>query len=376
MKRDRRPDEALALHERKESHLILCENGPVEFSAKTTLFEEVQFFHDALPDLALDEIDVSVEFLGKKLQAPLLVTGMTGGTREAFEVNRDLAIVAERCGIGIGLGSQRVMQRSPETAWTFAIREFAPTTALLANIGLTQAARMKTADLEELAARVGADGLCIHLNPAQELIQPEGDRDFRGGTETFRRLVQELRIPVIAKETGCGISLAVAERLCRAGVQYVDVSGAGGTSWVKVEMLRGQGSQRRLGETFADWGIPTAASLAMLRHTSLRMIASGGIRSGLEMAKGIALGAELCGVALPVYRAYKAGGIDAATALVKELIAGLKTAMLLTGSKDLTALAGQPLILGPRLAAWTEPTRRDRTPHDPSRKRVTKERNA
>jgi isopentenyl-diphosphate delta-isomerase len=344
------------LRERKRSHLDLCLSEEVEYRGKTTLFEEVDLIHNSLPELALDDVDLSVEFLGKRLRAPFLITGMTGGTEEAFTVNRDLAAVAERCGIGFGLGSQRVMQRDPDTAWTFAVRQFAPTTLLLANIGLNQAGEQSTAQVRELVDGVGADALCVHLNPAQELIQPEGDRSFRGGAATLRRLCGELTVPVVAKETGCGISRAVGDALCEAGVRHLDVSGAGGTSWVRVETLRGDVHSRRLGELFSGWGIPTAASLAMLRGTGLELIASGGLRTGLEMAKAIALGARLCGAALPIYRAYRDGGTEAAVDLIHDLMDGLRTAMLLTGSRTLADLSRQPVVLGDRLKAWIDAT--------------------
>jgi isopentenyl-diphosphate delta-isomerase len=352
------------LRDRKRSHLDLCESEEVEYRGKTTLFEEVDLIHNSLPELALVDLDLSVDFLGKRLRAPFLITGMTGGTDESFAVNRDLAAVAEQCGIGFGLGSQRVMQRDPRTAWTFAVREFAPTTLLLANIGITQAGQQSTAQLRQLVDSVGADALCVHLNPAQELIQPEGDRSFRGGCATLQRLCGELTVPVVAKETGCGISRAVGEALRDAGVHHLDVSGAGGTSWVRVETLRGDSHSRQLGELFAGWGIPTAASLAMLRGTGLQLIASGGLRTGLEMAKAIALGARLCGAALPIYRAYRDGGTQAAVDLIHQLTDGLRTAMLLTGSRTLTDLAQQPIVLGARLKAWidaTYPQRSDST---------------
>lgn len=338
--------------ERKQSHLDICEREQVEYATRTTLFEDVELIHNALPELALADIDTSVEFLGKRLRAPFLITGMTGGTEDASRVNRDLADVAERCGIAFGLGSQRVMQRHPETAWTFEVRTRAPTTVVLANIGVNQAAEQPTAAVRALVEHVGADGLCVHLNPAQELIQPEGDRSFVNGEATFRRLCAELGVPVIAKETGCGISAAVGARLRAAGVRIVDVSGAGGTSWVRVEALRGDAQSRALGDLFAGWGIPTAASLGMLRASGLQLIASGGLRTGLEMAKAIALGAHLCGAALPLFRAYRQGGIEAALALVEELVAGLRAAMLLTGSRTLADLRRQPLVLGPRIRAW------------------------
>jgi isopentenyl-diphosphate Delta-isomerase len=349
-----RPDAhgARALRARKDSHLDLCQSEAVEYAGKTTLFEQVELMHNALPELALDDIDVSLELFGKRLRAPLLITGMTGGTAEGFAVNRDLAMVAEHCGIAFGLGSQRVMQRAPDTAWTFAVRQFAPSAVLLANLGLNQAAQQPTDQIRRLAEAVDADALCLHLNPAQEMVQAEGDRDFRGGRGALQRLCRELAIPVVAKETGCGISRAVGLTLRDAGVRHVDVSGAGGTSWVRVETLRGDARSRAIGELFATWGIPTAASLAMLDGLGFQLIASGGVRSGLEVAKAIALGASLCGAALPIYRAYREGGVAAATALVGELVDGLKVAMLLTGARTLADLARQPVLLGESLQAW------------------------
>ncbi|MEO8602446.1 MAG: type 2 isopentenyl-diphosphate Delta-isomerase [bacterium] len=341
-----------ALRERKRSHLDLCRSEAVEHAGKTTLFEEVELLHSALPELALDDIDIGVTFVGKRLRAPLLITGMTGGTDEAGVVNRDLAAVAERCGIAFGLGSQRVMQRDPASAGTFAVRDVAPSVPVLANLGLTQAARQPIEALAGLVEAVGADAICLHLNPAQELVQPEGDRDFRGGLAALRRICRALPVPVIAKETGCGISRTVGVALRDAGVRYVDVSGAGGTSWVRVETLRGDARGRALGETLGDWGIPTAASLLMLDGVGLELIASGGMRTGLEMAKAIALGARLCGAALPIYRAYRAGGPDAATAWVERIVDELKAVMLLTGARCLSDLPRQPLLLGSRLRAW------------------------
>ncbi|HZR79778.1 MAG TPA: type 2 isopentenyl-diphosphate Delta-isomerase [Candidatus Binatia bacterium] len=336
---------------RKQSHLELCLREDVEAESKTTLFEQVELVHDAVPDLALDEIDCSTRWLGKRLAAPLVITSMTGGTEEAFAVNRDLARIAEECGIAFGVGSQRAMQRRPDSEWTFRVREFAPTTVLLANIGLAQAREMAARDFRPLVDALAADALCVHLNVAQEVVQPEGDRDFRGGTAAFRRLARELPVPVIAKETGCGISRSVAERLKRAGVKHLDVSGAGGTSWVRIEALRASAAAD-LGALYRDWGIPTAASLLQVRGLGLTVVASGGIRNGLDVAKAIALGASLAGVALPVYQAYRRGGSDGAREVVKSLVAGLRTAMLLTGSGALADLRRAPAVLGPALARW------------------------
>lgn len=344
----------VSIEKRKRAHLDLCADRDVEHRAKTTLFEEVELVHDALTELDLGGVDTSVEFLGKQLRAPFLITGMTGGTSEAAAVNRDLAALAEKHGIGFGVGSQRAMLRRPELEETYRVRGVAPTTLLLANLGLNQAAKLATAKIEAMVAAIGADALCVHLNPAQELVQREGDRSFAGGIEGLRRLVAELSIPLIAKETGCGISAVVGRRLEEIGVRAVDVSGAGGTSWVRVEQLRGDERSRALGETFRDWGIPTAASLLQLRDTSLARIASGGIRNPLEAAKALALGAEICGFALPVFRAYRRGGVKAADEFLAGMIEGLRVALVLTNSPDVERLRRCPVVLGPRLARWAE----------------------
>ena len=340
------------IEKRKRSHLDLCATADVEHQGKTALFEEVELVHDALSELALETVDTTVSFIGKSLRAPFLITGMTGGTAEAAVVNRDLATLAERHGIAFGLGSQRAMLLRPELAATYSVRRFAPTTVVLANLGLNQAVTMATARVEELVEAVGADAICLHLNPAQELVQREGDRSFEGGREALRRLASELRVPLIVKETGCGISATVAARLEAAGVRYVDVSGAGGTSWVRVEQLRGDARSRSLGALYRDWGIPTAASLLQLRGTSLVRIASGGIRNALDAVKALALGAEICGFALPVFRAWRSGGVGGASAFVEELCEGLRVGMVLTGAADLPALRRSAIVIGPGLERW------------------------
>ena len=243
------------------------------------------------------------------------------------------------------------MQRRPDSGWTYRVREYAPSTVVLANIGIGQAQEMEVEQFQELIDALQADALCVHLNVAQEMIQPEGDRSFADGTKVFRRLARKLGTPIIAKETGCGISRRVGERLSAAGVRHVDVSGAGGTSWVRIEALRAPKAER-LGELYRDWGIPTAASLVQLRGTRLQLIASGGIRSGLDVARALALGAQLAGTALPVYQAYQDGGIDHARAFVAELVRELKVAMLLTGNRTLAEMRRTDAILGARLLAW------------------------
>ncbi|HEY8077579.1 MAG TPA: type 2 isopentenyl-diphosphate Delta-isomerase [Labilithrix sp.] len=344
---------------RKADHLALCATDEVAFRTTTTLFEQVRFVHDALPDLDAAAIDTSTTVLGKKLRAPIVIAAMTGGTEEAARVNRELARIAEERGYGFGLGSQRAMHVRADSAPTYAVRDVAPNALVLGNLGVVQARQMETGAVEALAKGVGADAICIHLNPAMELVQPGGDRDFSGGLETIARLVRELSIPVVVKETGCGISRHVARRLVSAGVRHVDVSGAGGTSWVAVETKRadaaGDAKARALGEAFWDWGIPTAACVGALAPLGLdTVVATGGIASGVDVARAVALGASAAGIARPALKALTAGGRDAAVALLDAFEAELRAVMLLTGSKDLSALRRAPRVLGSELRLWIE----------------------
>lgn len=342
---------------RKDAHLDLAATGDVEPEHASTLFEQVRLVHDALPDLSASEIDLSLSWMGKRLKAPLIVTGMTGGSERAATVNRDIAAAAEACGVAFGLGSQRAMSESAQWAESYRVRDVAPTTVILGNIGLTQARSIGPKGCRELMEHIGADGLCLHLNPAQELTQPEGDRDFRGGLELVRALVAELGDRLVVKETGCGLSPAVARRLVDAGCKNLDVSGAGGTSWVRVEVLRAAGDAARLGEEFADWGIPTAAAAASVARAigeQATIIAAGGIRTGLEVAKALALGATLGGTALPVFRAQQRAGKNGAQAEIEHLVEGLARALLLTGSRTVADLRRKPKVLTGSLKDWLQ----------------------
>lgn len=341
------------ISQRKKDHLALCAGDNVGFREKTTLLGEVELVHCALPEIHADEVDSSVELLGKKLQAPVVVAAMTGGTPEAAAINRDLARAADTLGLGFGLGSQRAMFERPDTAWTFEVREQAPDVLLLGNLGLVQARKMTTAEIAELCRRVGADALCIHLNPAMEIVQPGGDRDFSGGLQVLRRLVDELPIPVIAKETGCGLSHTVGMRLREVGVRHVDVSGAGGTSWVAVEAHRAVTDEAKaIAEELWDWGIPTAGSILQVRDFGFKIIATGGLRTGSDVARAVALGAAAGGLAAPVLKAYKAGGYDGALAFLRQVVAVVRSLMLLTGSRTIPELQRCPRHLGPTLARW------------------------
>jgi len=341
--------------QRKDSHLDLCAREQVEPDQTSTLFSCVQLVHCALPELSLDQLELGCQFLGKRLAVPILITGMTGGTDRAEQVNKDLAQLAEKHGLAFGVGSQRAMVERPERARSFQMRDVAPTTVILGNLGLGQALEMGADKVRRMVEDIGADGLALHLNPAQELTQPEGDRDFRRGEEVVKALVQEFGDRLLVKETGCGLSPDVAGRLAALGVKNLDVSGAGGTSWVRVEQLRAQGLARQVGETFSGWGIPTAAAVATVRKRVGRhvtLVAAGGMRNGLDAAKAFALGADLAGLALPLFRAQQEGGIARAEEQLQVLLTELRHAMLLTGSRTLADLRQRPRVITGQLKDW------------------------
>lgn len=346
----------MTIEGRKADHIALAATGDVGFHRTTTLFEDVRLVHEALPDLHADHIDTSLTLFGKTLRAPIVIAAMTGGTERAESINRELAAIAEARGYALGLGSQRAMYVDRAKAGTYRVRDVAPQALVFGNLGIVQARAMRTDEVHELATSVGADAMCIHLNPAMEIIQPEGDRDFEGGEETLARLVRELPLPIIVKETGCGISSRTARRLHRAGVRHVDVSGAGGTSWVAVETARAAGGTRALGEALREWGIPTAASVALVAGAAPfeTVIATGGVSSGLDIAKAIALGATAGGIARPVLQALMSGGRAAAERFLEGVEAELRAAMLLVGAKDLASLRQAPKIVTGELRAWVE----------------------
>lgn len=336
---------------RKRSHFDLCAHQDVEFRHKTTLFEDVELVHQPLTETELNGIDLSVTVLGKRLNFPIIITGMTGGTEEAGRFNREVAALAERMGIGFGVGSQRVMLTNPEVVPTFQVRDAAPQVLLLGNIGIAQARELSTRQLQSLVDDIQADALCVHLNTAMEIIQEKGDHDFRGSLEAIARLIDELSVEVIVKETGCGFARETGARLAEAGVRWVDVSGAGGTSWVGVETLRNR-ALRHLGEAFWDWGIPTAASVCELNSLGLDLIASGGMRSGLQAAKALALGARVVGVALPVLRAYVEGGVEGVEVFLRAMCTELRAALMLCGCARVEEMTRERAVLGGRLLEW------------------------
>lgn len=344
-----------AIARRKADHLEVAASGRAD-AARSTLLEHVQLVHQALPELALDDIDLTTDLVGKRLAAPLVITGMTGGTAEAAAVNRDLAVAAQAAGVALGLGSQRAMAEHPELEATYIVRDVAPDVVLFGNVGAVQALAMGPAKVIELAKRIGADAMCVHLNVGQELIQDHGDRDFRGLVGAIARLVDASPVPVIVKETGCGLSPETARAIAGTGVHTVDVSGAGGTSWVAVEAVRAaDGSDAAaLGQELWDWGVPTAVSVAACVRTGLVTIASGGLRSGSDVARALALGARAGGMAAPMLRAQRAGGSDGVHAAIDRVTRAIRAVCLLTGTRRAADLARAPRHLGAPLRAFLD----------------------
>lgn len=359
--------------QRKEDHINLCYQGDVTLEGDRGLWSEVQLIHNALPELREREVSLETRFLDRfELKAPLMLTGMTGGTTRAGEINRHIAKVCEELCIPFGLGSMRVLTQETgrqDLLPTFNVKEYAPNVCLIGNLGVNQLRDLGIERVEELCQLVKADVLAIHLNPAMELIQPDqdADRDFTGGYQAIQEACEKLSIPILVKECGCGLSPQVVQRLISRGVQCVDVSGVGGTSWVKLEALRAsendpQSLKARQGFMLADWGIPTAASVMLAAPMTAQVIASGGISTPLQAAKALALGADIVGLARPALQAYLSGvdhgGVDVGRERLKsfltDMITGIRMITMLTGARSSRDLRDMPKLLGPQLRFWSE----------------------
>ncbi|MBD2109237.1 type 2 isopentenyl-diphosphate Delta-isomerase [Nodosilinea sp. FACHB-13] len=326
---------------RKADHLRICLEGPVQCAEVTTGLERYRFTHCCLPELDYQDIDLSTVFLGHRLGAPLLISSMTGGTEAAHQINRRLAVVAQRYGLAMGVGSQRVGVENPDVMETFAVRSEAPDILLLANLGAVQLNYGYGLDhCRRVVDKLAADALILHLNPLQEAVQTGGDTNFKGLLVKIEQLCAVLPVPVIAKEVGNGISAPMVRRLVETGVAAVDVAGAGGTSWARVESERAvDAHQRRLGQTFGEWGLPTADCILQARRVAptLPLIASGGLRHGLDVAKTLALGADLAGLAMPFLQAASESE-EAVAALAEVLMAEIRTVLFCTGQENLAGL--------------------------------------
>jgi isopentenyl-diphosphate delta-isomerase len=326
---------AAAERDRKAEHIQLALEQRMQLGGN--YFDEYRFEHAALPEIDFDDIDLSLEFLGRRLAAPLLISSMTGGTEAAGLINRNLAAGAELCRIAVGIGSQRKALEDPGKADTFKVRQAAPSVPLLANLGAVQLNYgLGVRECLQAVEMIEADALILHLNPLQEAIQPEGQRNFAGLLPKIGEIARALPVPVVVKEIGCGISAATARALAGQGIRIIDTAGVGGTSWARIEGARA--GDLDLGEVFAGWGIPTPRSIQEVRSVGgLTVIASGGIRNGIDVAKALALGADLAGMAFPFLQAATESPqkvVDKVQRIVQEL----KICMFCLGAKTLAEL--------------------------------------
>jgi isopentenyl-diphosphate delta-isomerase len=332
--------------ERKADHIRVNLEEDVQ-SHLTTGLEKIHFEHNALPELNLSDVDTSLELFGKFLKAPILISSMTGGTERAEEINLNLARGAQSEGVAMGLGSIRAAVEDDSLAKTFQVRRVAPDVLLFANLGAVQLNYGYTVDeCRRAVEMVGADALYLHFNALQEALQPEGDTHFADLLKKIELVCRDLEVPVLAKEVGWGISGAVARKLVSAGIAGIDVAGAGGTSWSQVEMYRAQNKrQARLAGAFVDWGIPTAIALRQVRGVlpKIPLVASGGLRSGIDIAKCIALGADLGGMASPFLKAADVSA-EAVAAVIQDTRFEVRACMFATGSGDIPALRRAPLL--------------------------------
>jgi isopentenyl-diphosphate delta-isomerase len=323
------PAEQRSERDRKAEHIELALDPSMQL--RRSWFGDIELEHQALPELDLAAVDCGAEWMGCRLAAPLLISCMTGGTGEATRINRNLAQAAEVARIAIGVGSQRKALEDPDQAESFRVRRFAPSVPLVANLGAVQLNYGFGLDeCRRAVEMIEADALALHLNPLQEALQPEGQCDFRGLVEKIGEVAARLEVPVIVKEIGCGLSQRVARRLLEAGVEWFDSAGVGGTSWARIEAARAADAD--LGELFAGWGIPTPRSIRELAALpGARVIGSGGVRSGVDVAKALTLGAELVGIAQPFLEAAHVSA-EQAVAQAERTIRELRIAMFCTGS--------------------------------------------
>ena len=353
----------IPIQNRKDEHILLVSTEEVE-SHDTTWLEHIRFVHNALPELNLDDVDLSCEFLGKPISAPIFIGAMTGGTELTKKINVSLAKAAQKYRIPMMVGSQRVILRHPETKESFsAVRTAAPDIPIVGNLGIAQISASKDFKyVHEIIENIDADALAIHLNVIQELIQPEGDKIFSGVIEKLKILKDQIDIPLVIKETGCGISKEVAKAVVEIGIDIIDVSGVGGTSWVAVEYYRAKKekieSKMNLGELFWDWGIPTAAGIIEVssvatNHSQMKIIGSGGIRNGIDVAKALRVGADFAALARP-FLMVALEGQESIEKFIEQIFRELKITMLLTSSKNVDKLKKAPIVISSSLKEWLE----------------------
>lgn len=337
-------DDQAQTHSRKLDHVRIVLDENVNAKGVTTDFARWRFPHEALPDVDMDAIDLRTSFLGKSLQAPLLISSMTGGAHDVTNINLTLAEAAQQLGLAMGVGSQRAAIGDTTLAASYRVRRVAPDIALYANLGAVQLNYgYGVSECQRAVDMIEADALILHLNALQEAVQPEGNTNFAGLLPKIAAVCRALSVPVIVKEVGNGISASTARRLVDAGVAAIDVAGAGGTSWSEVERFRHtQPRTAQVAAAFADWGIPTSQSIQQVRHAlpHIPLIGSGGVRSGVDAAKAIALGANVVGTARPALVAAVAPrGSDAVIDELNGYIQELRVAMFCSGCHNITMLA-------------------------------------
>jgi isopentenyl-diphosphate delta-isomerase len=338
--------DASPTEKRKDDHIRINLEEQVQFPHLTTGLERYRFMHQALPELDFAQVNTQIALFGRTLNSPILISSMTGGTERAQNINRLLAEAAQEARIAMGLGSLRAALEDPSLIATYDVRPIAPDILLLANLGAVQLNYGYGVDhCRRAVDLVRADALILHFNALQEAVQPEGDGNFSGLLRKVEEICRQLEVPVVAKEVGWGFSPRAAQQLAEAGVAAIDVAGAGGTSWSEVEYYRAPTAQHaNVARAFADWGISTADSIRYVREVApdLRIIASGGLRNGVDIAKCIALGAELGGVAGPFLKA-AAESLEAVQHLIWELSTQVRIAMFASGAADIPALKQAPL---------------------------------
>jgi isopentenyl-diphosphate delta-isomerase len=343
---------------RKDDHIRICLEQNAQSKNKTSGFEDIQLVHRALPELNKAKINLQTTFLGKKFSAPIVVGAMTGGTEKATQINASIAKAVEKLGLGMGLGSQRAAIENSSLEKTYHVaRENAPNAFLVANVGGVQLVHgYGVKEIKRIIGMIDADAVAIHLNALQEAVQPEGQTNFQGVLEKISEITGAIDIPVIVKETGAGISAEDAKALEKAGVKAIDVGGVGGTSFAAVEYYRSDKEKNSemsyLGEVFWDWGIPTAVSLIEnAQSVKLPLIASGGIRSGTDIAKAIALGASLGSISQPILQT-AVKGVKETEEKLRFLTEELRNVMFLVGAQKLTDLTKTPLVITGKTAQW------------------------
>ncbi|MCL5099547.1 MAG: type 2 isopentenyl-diphosphate Delta-isomerase [Candidatus Marsarchaeota archaeon] len=343
------PDEPIETQKRKVEHIDIVLNKDTQYRNKTTMLEYIEVIPKG-KRINIDDVDTSMELIGKRISAPLFISGMTGGPAATLEINKNIAIGASRAGIPMGLGSQRAMLEDPNLKFTYEVKKFADL-ILIGNIGAEKLRKYTDDRIQEMLDDVKADMLAIHTNPGQESVQPEGNVDFKGAYERICEVAKSVRQPTLLKEVGNGISKEVAKRF-EGKIYGIDVQGAGGTTWIGVETYRSKGAY---GKAFWDWGIPTALSVLEVKSVfSGHVWASGGIRSASDVLKSVALGADMCGIAKPALVSQNKGGADEVYRFISSIAEGLRDSMAQLGFSSIDELRKAKIRLNGPLAKLAE----------------------